>query len=302
MIDMTGWKMSEHGVIDSKWTVLEYVGHSKWKCQCSCGTIKEVDGSCLRRGGSKSCGRCGTKKTKTIDMTGWKMSEHGIPQSKITVIEQVPSKGGHALWKCKCNCGNPAFFIVDGSNLRSGHTLSCGCERIGINHKDYSNQFINNIWIGNVIGKNNQGSYLYDCICFCGNHFISDAIRLINGHKQSCGCLISKGEAKIKEILDELNIIYQQQYPIDDLVGEHGQPRRVDFAIFKNNQLKCFIEYQGEQHYNLNNPWNRDLVDKEKRQYCKMKNIPLLEIPYNEYNLINKDYILTKLEDRLIDF
>lgn len=107
MIDMTGWKMKEHGIIDSRWTVLTYTGHSKWKCQCECGNIKLVDGNCLRRGGSKSCGKCGTKKTKTINMTGWKMWEHGVVDSKIIVIDQAPSRGGHALWNCKCNCGNP---------------------------------------------------------------------------------------------------------------------------------------------------------------------------------------------------
>jgi len=32
MIDMTGWKMSEHGVPDSKWTVIKYAGKSKWQC------------------------------------------------------------------------------------------------------------------------------------------------------------------------------------------------------------------------------------------------------------------------------
>ena len=100
MIDMTNWVMKEHGIPDSKWTVISYSGKSKWKCQCECGNIKEVDGNCLRRGGSKSCGKCGSKKNHTIDMTGWKMWEHGVPNSKIIVIKQVPNKSGHALWEC----------------------------------------------------------------------------------------------------------------------------------------------------------------------------------------------------------
>jgi len=39
-----------------EWTVLEYAGHKKWKCQCSCGTIKDIYTSHLKNGRSKSCG------------------------------------------------------------------------------------------------------------------------------------------------------------------------------------------------------------------------------------------------------
>ena len=35
---------------------------------------------------------------------------------------------GHLFWSCKCDCGNDT--VVEGGNLRSGHTSSCGrCER-----------------------------------------------------------------------------------------------------------------------------------------------------------------------------
>jgi hypothetical protein len=59
-IDMTGWKMNEHGVSNSRWTVLregQFKGHQRyWFCQCECGTIKEVQGGHLRDGSSISCG------------------------------------------------------------------------------------------------------------------------------------------------------------------------------------------------------------------------------------------------------
>lgn len=49
------------GAIFGWLTVLEYVGTNKhrtsmWKCQCKCGTIKTIPGSCLTKGHSKSCG------------------------------------------------------------------------------------------------------------------------------------------------------------------------------------------------------------------------------------------------------
>ena len=41
-----------------------------------------------------------------IDMTGWVMKEHGVPDSRITVINRAPNKNKHVYWNCKCECGN----------------------------------------------------------------------------------------------------------------------------------------------------------------------------------------------------
>lgn len=69
---------------------------------------------------------------KCIDMTGWVMSEHGIPESRLTVVaraqDHVNASGRKTImWKCKCNCGSLKEVITSASNLNSGNTLSCGC-------------------------------------------------------------------------------------------------------------------------------------------------------------------------------
>ena len=130
-VDMTGWVMAEHGVPDSRWTVLSYAGHSKWVCECNCEnkTIKTINGGALREGSSKSCG-CYNKEVarnrRLIDMTGWVMKDHGVPRSLLTVVEQVGySKDRDTLWRCNCECGNET--ISNGYSIRTGGTLSCGC-------------------------------------------------------------------------------------------------------------------------------------------------------------------------------
>lgn len=67
------------------------------------------------------------------NMAGWIMSEHGVPESKLVVVEQVedyidPKGVRCSRWKCKCSCGNPQDLFVVGRNIRSGSTLSCGCK------------------------------------------------------------------------------------------------------------------------------------------------------------------------------
>lgn len=65
-----------------------------------------------------------------IDMTGWVMKEHGVSDSRITVINRIdnyisPNGTRYAMWHCLCECGNGVD--VRGDHLRDGSTLSCGC-------------------------------------------------------------------------------------------------------------------------------------------------------------------------------
>lgn len=63
-----------------------------------------------------------------IDMTGWVMSEHGVPESRLTVIEKVKDKTkGRARWLVECSCINKTRFEADGKSIRNGNTTSCGC-------------------------------------------------------------------------------------------------------------------------------------------------------------------------------
>jgi hypothetical protein len=63
-----------------------------------------------------------------IDMTGWIMKEHGVPDSRLTVIKKVGTNNNReTLWLCECNCKDHNKITVVGSSVRTGHTLSCGC-------------------------------------------------------------------------------------------------------------------------------------------------------------------------------
>ena len=53
-----------------------------------------------------------------IDITGKRFS-------RLLVLARGPNKGEAAAWRVRCDCG--ATSLVVGSNLRRGHTQSCGC-------------------------------------------------------------------------------------------------------------------------------------------------------------------------------
>ena len=79
------------------------------------------------------------KQTKE-DMTGWIMSEHGVPDSRWKVLERAEdyvSKSGYRdeMYLCECSCEKHTKSIVYGKNLRYGKSKSCGCVANEINRK-----------------------------------------------------------------------------------------------------------------------------------------------------------------------
>lgn len=50
----------------------------------------------------------------------------GSTFGRLTVLGAAPrARNGKARWACRCACGKSAVSV--GTNLRSGHTASCGC-------------------------------------------------------------------------------------------------------------------------------------------------------------------------------
>lgn len=91
----------------------------------------------------------------------------------------------------------------------------------------------------------------YICQCDCGSPLKS--IRgndLTSGNVISCGCISSKGEQRIKEILEENKISYQTEFTFPDLLNPKTNHRlRFDFAIFDDDSLVYLIEFDGRQHF-----------------------------------------------------
>ncbi len=51
----------------------------------------------------------------------------GMQFSRLVVVGELPMRGQMRMLQCRCACGNNRK--VSASNLRSGHTKSCGCFR-----------------------------------------------------------------------------------------------------------------------------------------------------------------------------
>lgn len=200
------------------------------------------------------------------------------------------SADGHIQYLMRCHCGN--FFISLPKRVKNGNTKSCGClkkQKIIERNQEKTSEIIGKTYgFLQVLEFSHYKKYktyhksFYKCFCKnCNNISYHSGSDLKNGSIQSCGCINSRKETEIAYLLKQNNIDYIRQYTFSDLKGNKGKPLRFDFAIFKNKEIICLIEYQGQQHYEKDNPWHTKELeenDKVKKDYCSQNKIRLIEL------------------------
>lgn len=230
---------------------------------------------------------------KLIDLTGQKF---GRLEVICRDFEYQKSKNADKpYWKCRCDCGKEISVL--GKSLREGNTKSCGCysrdQAKNLKWTDISNYHFGRLTPIEYLGKSK-----WKCLCDCGNETVVLTGHLKSGHTTSCGCLHSKGEESITQFLIKKNVHFKKEYTTEDLKNEEGNKLRIDFAIFNNNDNKkpiLFIEYNGKQHYDVNDAWYSEKLHKSdllKSEYARRHNIPLIIIKYDE----NLDFVFSQID------
>ena len=204
---------------------------------------------------------------------------------KLTVIkDSLKRQNGSVLWECQCECGNIHYAI--GANLKSGDIKSCGCLRKKLNTNDISNKKFGKLTaVFPTQKRDGDGNVVWFCQCECGGNIEVSSHNLNRGDTQSCGCLRSKGETKIVELLAKNKILYVREKTFEDCILPSGYKARFDFYI----ENKYLIEFDGLQHFTFENRgWHTydkmiktQNSDDYKNQWCREKNIPLIRIPYS---------------------
>jgi len=93
-----------------------------WLCQCECGKETHAKASSLKRGLTRSCGCLKSETTSKRfrkDLSGQRFG-------RLIALSDIGSNAHNSrIWLCKCDCGKE--MKVASSDLRGGHTKSCGC-------------------------------------------------------------------------------------------------------------------------------------------------------------------------------
>ena len=302
------------GLKFNKLTVIKFLGknsdkyknNNMWGCICDCGNIKQATTSALTHNKIKSCGcmqfiENHDRLTARNRANGSQEDLTGKKFGKLNVIgkEIVDNQ---TYWKVWCDCQNSLSpskretKLYKRYKLVDGLVKSCGCMVM----EDFTNQKFNHLTVLNF-GEVKDGKRLCDCLCDCGNHIVLPISRVVGGYTKTCGkCSIygSLGEEKVRNILKQNNITFEEQYKYDDLYFKDSR-YKLRFDFYVNNEY--LIEYDGEQHFQAKEFWGGDIRLKEsqyrdelKNEYCLKHGIPLIRIPYWHYNDL-------KLEDLLLE-
>ncbi len=109
-----------------KLTIKEYLGSSKWLCQCDCGNVKPMSSHGLLAGKTQSCGceaaaktilrnKQGRNRPQPVDLTGKQFG-------RLVVLVRSERRG---FWNCRCECGKET--CTRHHSLVRSVTRSCGC-------------------------------------------------------------------------------------------------------------------------------------------------------------------------------
>ena len=213
---------------------------------------------------------------------------------------------------CECiECGKLTY--KRSYDLANGRNISCRCNAnklTSLRNAERSSVKIGNIYghltviedLGFRLQSRGKQEKWYKCKCNnCGNeNFETNGNNLQSGGTTSCGCVSSRGEKYISQILQQNNINFATQYSFNDLKSDKNYKLRFDFAIFEDNQLAYLIEFDGRQHYEEPDAkWKQSYSlkeqqerDKLKNDYCKSNNIKLKRIPYFKIKDISIDTLL----------
>jgi len=122
--------------------------------------------------------------------------------------------------------------------------------------------------------------------------YMGERLRLYRMHKRSKP---SKGEAEILKALEKFDVKYIREHVFEELKIDNVHVMM--FFDFFIPEFNACIEYDGQQHFKETKLFGKleDIQesDRVKNEFCKMKNIKLLRIPYTEFDII---------EHRIINF
>lgn len=279
--------------------VLGYKKKVKLKCKCGNEFETTVEKFVLRN--KRQCNECGLQRVYDSNRYTTEEVRKFIEQNNCELISKE-YKGITDEIKVKCSCGE--IFTTTFDYFKNGNKRLCNtCS----NEVRIENLKLSSKYVENYIKKKGC-TLLSDYVdiksnilikCKCGEVFETTFDCFKSKEKtrcDKCSGKMSSGERIIDDWLTAHDIEFKRQYRIKEC--RYKKPLPFDFAVFKNNELHCLIEYDGEQHFNpyrfkdnqvfeykkLKSVQERDKI---KNQYCKCNNIELLRISYKE-NIIDK--------------
>lgn len=146
---------------------------------------------------------------QAIDLTGQKYG-------RLTAIRKIEN----SKWLCECECGKQVEVFT--SNLRRGHTKSCGCYREETRSNNRAVDLTGRKFHRLMVLERRPGAITeYLCRCDCGKEVVVRGGNLTSGNTKSCGCLLEEKSHEPKKV-------------------KHGLSKTRLFSIWSGMKLRCY--------------------------------------------------------------
>lgn len=161
---------------------------------------------------------------KKIDLTGQRFG-------KITVLSESPERKNKKIyWLCKCDCG--VEKLISGSDLRSGKTVSCGCNKTEKIKSNLLGKKFGRLTVIEETGERKNRQVIWKCLCDCGNIIFVRANNLKQGLTTSCGCY----KREITKQVSKINLV-GKHFGLLTVIEE--TPQRKNNSIVWKCQCEC---------------------------------------------------------------
>lgn len=132
-------------------------------------------------------------------MTRLQFNDEGKVYNSLKIIRKVAPRitsSGNKETRVEVEClACGTYKEVAWSKVKSGHTKSCGCIAEG-RRKDITGTRFGSLVAQFSLNKKKKGSFLWECVCDCGNTKELTVSELNGGGYQSCGCLQNQGSPR----------------------------------------------------------------------------------------------------------
>lgn len=159
----------------------------------------------------------------------------GKQYKMLTVISRSDNVGRYVSWNCLCVCGNQKK--VQSRFLSNGKVTNCGCR------KEKEKDIIAGRRFGRLTAiKNTERKYrrtfIWECLCDCGNTCYVPRPWLTTNNNRSCGCLK-------KESLEKMWERNRKEYCYSDTKEYkrlHAEMRRKDPKVRLHSSISSNIK------------------------------------------------------------
>jgi len=239
------------------------------------------------------CSHCSYKKTEEE----FKKDVYDIYKDEYTVLGEYINNHTKILVRHNCEeCNNHEWTIKPNNLLQGQRCSKCFSRKLKTQEEFEYNVF--NLYgdeysvIGNYVNSITKVLMKHT---LCGHEWGIIPSALLNNH--GCPkCNMSKGERRVDSFLSNNNIPHDREFIYEDLISDLGNSLRYDFIVFNNGEpinIRCLIEYDGKQHFSLQEGFvelkqfkRLQYHDNQKNEYCIKNHIPLIRIPYWDFNNI----------------